>query len=142
MQATPRPPTRKAPKFLDAKMMIAALSAVVTVGFWNLFASQAAQAQDSPEALAPEALEESAPSEEQAGGLPPVPTLVPVMDLSNSVPAAAQSGQAAPLRSVAQPTVVVVQKNKPLIDAPAQVVVNGGGGGRSSRPAATTRSSR
>lgn len=154
MEAKPRPHAlRKAPKFLDAKILIAALSAAVTVGFWNLFSGQAlaveaAQAKQPPQPEDDTAAVALPVEEPQTNGLPPVPTLVPLMDLSTAggvtadqqgLPA--QPGSPALLRSVAAPTVAVVQKGKPVVDSPSVTVV-GRSRGSNPRPAASSRSSR
>ena len=144
-----RTPQRKAPKFLDTKVFIAALSVAVTIGFWNLFSGSAFQADKA--AAAPTAVVTLPPSppSDVAQDLPPIPTLVPRITVSSAVPQ--QGGtvsinkvqpnvQALPLRSVAAPNLVIVQKSNIVVDAPA--AAGGGGGGGKSGGVAKTRSSK
>lgn len=152
------PPTRanqpKGPKFLDAKVSIAALSIAVTAGLWNLFANSAMAAEKAGPApdegqTAPPVVE----SQASEAGLLPLPTLVPLVkvtspDAGAAAPASqpAQNGAAPALRSVSAPTAVIVQKQRPLIDQPSVQVSDGGdrgnGGGSAPAPVTTTRSSR
>jgi hypothetical protein len=134
-----RPNASKKIKYLDVKLFIGALTLATTVGFWNLFASDAVLA----EKLAPAVVSTLPPQTQPAGGLglPPLPTLVPLASASTDAPSAGSPGQAAaestPLRSVSLPTQVIVQKSAPIVDQ--AVVAAGGGGGKA---VATTRSSR
>ncbi len=147
------PAQRKGIKFLDAKVLIATLSLAITIGLWNLFSIDAVKAEQiDPPALASD-LPDGAASQSQE--LPPLPTIVPLVELQElpapAINAPVSQAQANPalaaptgkLRSVAAPPVTIVQKNKPLVDAP---VVGGGGGGggggqSSRRSAARSRSS-
>ena len=150
MQAK-RPTPRKSAKFMDIKIFIAALTLAVTLGFWNLFSGNAYR---TDQAAVPSAVTTPPPQPPSgvAEDLPPLPTLVPLAAVEQ--PATALAGkiepanvqapvQAAPLRSVAVPTVVIVQKNAPVIDS-AQVASSGGGGGGGgkSKGVTSTRSSR
>lgn len=140
-------PQRKPVKYLDAKVMIATLAVAVTIGLWNLFSVNAVRAEKA----APPALQAGPPdaSAAQTQDLLPLPTLVPLVTLQDLPARAApvEAGQAGQvpvqtgkLRSVTAPSVTIVQRNKPLVDAP---VVNsgGGGGGGGRRPAARSRAS-
>jgi hypothetical protein len=157
---------RKGPKFLDAKVLIAALSVAITFGFWNLFSSNAIQANKTGPSvtltLPPQ------PATDTSQDYPPLPTLVPLVEVNfeaqpQQVQAPVQAGgvvpvvnnaqpaagkQAVTLRSVAVPTTVVVQKNKPQIGAVASSNTGGdsssssSGGGGKSKPAAVTKSSK
>lgn len=148
MQAN-RPTPRKSSKFMDAKIFIAALTLAVTIGFWNLFSGSAYQAD---KAALPNGVitPPPQPPPDTAQDLPPIPTLVPLVVVDQ--PVAVQAGKietasaapvlpAAPLRSVAVPTVVIVQKNAPVINS-GQTASGGGGGGGKSKGVTTTRSSR
>lgn len=128
-------PNRKGIKFLEPKILIATLALAVTLGLWNLLASELYESEKP----APPAFISGAPAENQ--DLPPLATLVPVVITDGQPGAAAQPAAQQPggLRSVAAPTVTIVQKNIPLIDAPA---APGSGGGGTSRSVSRTRSSR
>jgi len=142
---TQRSGQNKGPKYLDTKVLIASLSIAVTVGLWNLFSNEAVLAQKvepNPESSPPEA-----PAEGQ--DLPPLPTLVPLLNLSSVQSQGSSSGivaqQANPaqpvgLRSVTAPDQVIVQKVKPVFEE-GKIAPSGGGSSR--RGAVTqTRSSR
>ena len=71
------PPTRSNPrkstKFLDAKVLIAALAILVTLGFWNLFSNPDLLAIKSVSPLV-----QDPPTPPQTGsgqGFPPLPTI-------------------------------------------------------------------
>jgi len=121
------------PKFVDTKILIAALAVAVTVGFWNLFSNNAYSAEKSSPSvvvtLPPQ------PPSVAADNLPPLPTLVPLVDVTipqvapaseavnvsqpdSQVPgtdnAAAQPQPGAPLRIVGIPTLAIVQQKKPV----------------------------
>ena len=139
-----RPTARKPAKFLDAKIFIVTLSLAITIGFWNLFSNNAIQsAQSAPGDAAAESAQP--PAYVSAGG-PPLPTLVPLLDVpaadlqAASAAAPALVGQGTPLRAVAVPTQQIVQKHNPIIGQPVQA--SSGGGGGSSAPVTQTRSSK
>jgi hypothetical protein len=132
MQANPKNKPEK-PKFIDIKMLIAALAVAVTIGFWNLLSSNAySDEKSSPSVVV--TLPPQPPSV-AADNLPPLPTLVPLVDVTipqvmpasdavnlsqpaNSAPAvdnaAAQPQPSTQLRVVGIPTQVIVQKAKPV----------------------------
>jgi len=159
------------PKFVDTKMLIAALAVAVTFGFWNLFSNNAYSAEKSSPSvvvtLPPQ------PPSVAADNLPPLPTLVPLVDVTipqvapasdtlstqpgNQAPVSdngiAQPQQTTPLRVVGVPTLVVVQKQKPVFGdqiSSASTTDNSSssssssknGGGSSSKPSTTTKSSK
>ena len=141
MQTPTRTPQRKVPKFLGIKVLILSLSGAIMIGFWNLLSTNAFVAT-TPTAVATISAQ---PPAYVAQDLPPIPTIVPLVkvtaplasdqtipaDLPQTVPA----DQSVPLRVVGAPTIVVVQKSKPVIGAQASSVVSnsgGGGGGKSS----------
>jgi hypothetical protein len=161
------------PKFYDTKLLIAAVAVAVTVGFWNLFSNNAYTADKSSPSVVV-TLPPQAPSV-AADILPPLPTLVPLIDVTipqvapasdavnvsqpdNQIPApdnmAVQPQQSSPLRVVGVPTLVIVQKQKPVfgdqVNA-AQTTDNsssssssksGGSSSKSSSSASTTKSSK
>ena len=149
MPANP-PGSRKGPKFLDVKVFIATLALAVTIGLWNLLSMsnlQVSKANPDPlNAPAPQA------SGQDAQGLGPIPTLVPLVEVDTSGSLAEQpvSGggsnanqPATALRSVTAPDQTIVQKAKPVFEQPQVVVVSGGSGGGSGGAATvTTRSSK
>jgi hypothetical protein len=121
------------PKFIDVKLLIAALAVAVTIGFWNLLSNNAYSTEKSSPSvvvtLPPQ------PPSVAADNLPPLPTLVPLVDLTipQVLPASAavnlsQPGNQAPvvdnsvaqpqpttqLRVVGIPTQTIVQKAKPV----------------------------
>jgi hypothetical protein len=119
------------------------------IGVWNLLSNEAVQASissPSPEVTPPQA---DAPGENPLQAA--IPTLVPLVDLStvssvnvaSSVQVSSPVSQTVlPLRSAAIPTQVIVQKNKPVIEQPVQVLASGGGGGGSApAPVTSTHSS-
>ncbi len=138
-----RPQRRKGVKFLDVKVLIGTLSAAVVIGLWNLLANNSLIAQKA--AQTPPATPPPQPPV-ASGDLPPLPTLIPLIDVSSvtsagettsvSTPAGSQSPS---LRVVAAPTQVIVQKVNPVIAQPVQV--SGGSGGGAPKPVTTTRSS-
>lgn len=138
------PQRRKGAKFLDAKVLIGALSAALVIGLWNLFANNALAVQKAASTPLVEPLQQPAGA---ADGLPPLPTLVPLIDVGPVASASAAISPANPvvnqpssLRAVAAPTQVIVQKVKPVIAGPVQQVSSGSGGGAPS-PVTVTRSS-
>jgi len=139
-----RPGPRKGSKYLDTKLMIVTLSLAITIGLWNLFSNNAVQSVQSASSNAAEAAQ---PPAEAGAGSPPLPTLVPLVEVEASAANAAAPaavGQGTPLRAVAIPTQQIVQKHKPIVGQPVQASSGGGGGGGSSQPApvTTTRSSK
>jgi hypothetical protein len=136
----PKAGQHKGIKFPEIKIMIATLSLAVMIGIWNLLSNQAVQASKvSPTPVV------APPPADLPGDNPlnaAVPTLVPLVDLStissvkvsdpvqSTVPVS-QSGL--PLRAAAIPTQIIVQKFKPLIEQPVQVITSGGGGGGGGR---------
>jgi hypothetical protein len=132
MQANPKNKPVK-PKFIDIKLLIAALAVAVTIGFWNLLSNNAYAAEKSSPSvvitLPPQ------PPSVAADNLPPLPTLVPLVDISipqaglasDAVNLSQPAGQApavdnsavepqpsTQLRVVGVPTQVIVQKAKPV----------------------------
>jgi len=145
-----RPTPRKGQKFLDAKVFIVTLSLAITIGLWNLFSNNAIQTvQSAPGDMAAESSQPNA-----AAGSPPLPTLVPLLEVNvserNSAAAAGQPGQSTALRAVAVPTVQIVQKHAPIVGQTGQSVQasdnggggGGGGGGSQPAPVTSTRSSK
>jgi hypothetical protein len=147
-----RPAPRKGSKFLDAKIFIVTLALAITIGFWNLFSNNAIQSAQSASGAA--AAESGAPPADVAAGGPPLPTLVPLVnvsvsaaDQSSAASSPQVSGNSAPLRAVAVPTQQIIQKHNPLISQPVQASSSGGdngggGGGGQPAPVAQTRSSK
>ena len=156
------------PKFIDAKILIAALAVAVTIGFWNLFSNNAFAAEiSSPSVVV--TLPPQPPSV-AADNLPPLPTLVPLVEVT--IPQVAQGSEAvnvsqpgnqtpinnnaagqlaSPLRVVGIPTQVIVQKNKPVfgeVISAASSTDNSSGssssksGKSSSKSSSTTKSSK
>lgn len=84
------------PKFFDTKLLITALAVAVTVGFWNLFSNNAYTAEKSSPSvvvtLPPQ------PPSVAADNLPPLPTLVPLIDVT--IP---QVAPASEVMNVSQP---------------------------------------
>jgi len=146
MQPTRNTPNKKA-KFVDTKIFIASLSVAVTIGLWNLLANNAVQAEKAAPTVV-----ETQPTQTnavEAQGFPPLPTLVPLVDLSlpqsgsSSVMNQTQPNlQPNALRSVTAPDQVIVQKVKPVIDQPVVTISNGGGHSSKSGSVTTTSSSR
>lgn len=148
---TPRSTPKKSPKFMDTKVLIAASSIAVTIGMWNLFSNGALNDQ-----IASQKTVQAAPAEAPVAagqGLPPMPTLVPLVDVTSlhtgQLTTAQDSGPLAAseiqpnklnLRSVTAPDQVIVQKVKPMFDQPGIVVIGGGSSGNKG-PAAKARSS-
>jgi hypothetical protein len=121
------------PRFVDTKILITALAVAVTIGFWNLFSNNAYSAEKtSPSVIV--TLPPQPPSV-AADNLPPLPTLVPLVDVTISqvapaseavnvsqsesqVPgtdnAAAKPQPGTPLRVVGIPTLAIVQQKKPV----------------------------
>lgn len=142
---TSRPSQRKAVKFLDAKIFIAAMSVAVTAGLWNLFSVNAVQADqaimDTDSGPPPE------PPLIESQDLHALPTLVPLVKVEIPQPGSLTAAPRSPasnssLRSVTAPTPVVVQKFKPMIDQPQPVVVDNGRSGKSTKSVTRTRTSR
>jgi hypothetical protein len=156
MQAS-RNNKHKAPRFLDMKLFIAALTVAITLGLWNLFSNNAVQADK----LAPTVAVDlpAQPPVNVGQDLPPMPTLVPVLKVdtsstnvqapANPVQPSGSSVQPGQLRSVAVPTQTIIQRSAPVVQS-AVVVVSGGtsggsgggGGGGGSAPVTSTHSSR
>lgn len=147
MPAPNRPTPRKGAKFLGAKTMIATLSLAIVLGLWNVFSAGAMRAD-----LAPADPTTTPPPD--SPGLAPLPTLVPLVDVSGSLasapaqgalaqdPAGQTTDASAPLRSVTAPQsggTVIVQKFKPSI-ASFDSGGNGGGGGGGGKSRGVTRS--
>jgi len=118
-------------KFVDTKILIGALAIAVTVGFWNLFSNGAYAADKSSPSVVVTLLPQ--PPSVAADNLPPLPTLVSLVDVTipqvapgstamnvsqpdNQVPAANSSAlqQSNTLRVVGIPTQVIIQKQKPV----------------------------
>ena len=154
---------RKGPKFLDTKVLIAALAVAITVGFWNLFSNNAFQSVIAAPAAAVTLPVQPAAGEGQ--DFPPLPTLVPLIDVTTPItvntrpitqaqssnqmvsqvdPAQPKSKTA--LRAVIAPTQIIIQKG-PVMQQSVDTVgssdsnSNSKGGGKSSK-AATTKSSK
>ncbi|MDR3576512.1 MAG: hypothetical protein P4L50_21815 [Anaerolineaceae bacterium] len=151
MQTSARPPQRKFPKFLGIKVLILTLASAIMVGFWNLLSNNAFVATTPPAVVTLPA--QTPPNVAQ--DLPPIPTIVPLVKApapqssDETIPAAlpqtAPANQAVPLRVVDVPTIVVVQKYKPVIGAQASNVVSnsvGGGSKKSSKSGSSTKSSK
>jgi hypothetical protein len=147
-----RPNPRKGVKFLDTKVLIAALSLAVTLGFWNLFSNQTIQnikkssAENQDAAQQPQTVEQSS--------FPPLPTISALVDVKTETiqQVTAQNAQqpaagSAPLRAVTAPEQKIVQKGAPVVDMgqPVVVVDSGGGNqpaGAAPAPVTTTKSSK
>lgn len=151
MQIPTRTPRRKAFRFLGVKFLILAISGAITIGFWNLLSNNAFIAATPPAVVTLSAQ----PPANVAQDLPPIPTIVPLIKLPlpqpsaktvpEALPQAAPVNQAVPLRVVAAPTIVVVQKSKPSIGAQVSNTASnssGGGGSKSSKPKSSTKSSK
>jgi hypothetical protein len=146
MQPSRSQSPRKGPKFLDVKLLIAAIALAVTLGLWNLLSSNAAQVDTAAQvAAAPPPTTTDIPQD-----LPPLPTLVALMPISSlqasksaPAPQADAASPTAELRVVTASTQAIVQKFTPVIDQPASVASSGskGGGGGSSKPKAKSHSS-
>lgn len=70
---------RKNGSLRSVKWLLASLSVVSTLGLWNLFASQDAQAQAEAEEIQP-----NLTGDNPVSALPPLPTLVPRGDFSGA----------------------------------------------------------
>ncbi len=133
--AKPRPaPATKSRRGI--KSLLATASLAATLGGWAVLAAERAPAQVTQAASAASRMNASA---EVAVGFPPIPTLVPPLDLSSPADQPTQIVQPTP---VPQPTLRVAQP-------PPQRVVHVGGGGNGGNggsggaaPAAQTSSSR
>jgi len=137
-------------KFLDTKMLLATTSVAVTLGLWNMFSHDALKVE-----FAAPPIEDEPPQDTASSDMPPLPTLVPLVSLSetSNQAAAAPANSAVvsenpsadlPLRSVSAPdSPAVVQKYKPIVDSPVYASEgkksNGGGG---SSAVTSTRSSK
>lgn len=141
-----RTPQNRGPKFLDAKVLIAVLSLTVIIGIWSMLANNAF-------GLDQMAFKSAAAQPQPESGLPTLVALVPLTTLAVSPPGdtapvnQTQPDNAArlPLRVVAVPTPVIVQKNAPQISGGVPVVSpdgGGGGGGGGSKAVTSTKSSR
>jgi hypothetical protein len=141
---TQRASQNKGPKYLDTKVLIASLSIAVTVGLWNLFSNEAVLANQTDETTGQNPSQTPA-SEGQ--DLPPLPTLVPPVDLSkvqgSESPTVVLQSQDQPvgLRSVTAPDQVIVQKVKPVIEDDKPTFTSSGGGSSNQSPVTQTRSS-
>ena len=148
---------RKRPGLLGIKALIFTFSGAITIGFWYLLSNNAFVATTPPAAVALSAQ----PPANVAQDPPPLPTIVPLLQVSTSqsgfetkpisAPQTAAVSQAIPLRVVTAPSIVVVQKFKPVIGdqpaAPARTSSGaggggGGGGGHKGSKKPTTRSSK
>lgn len=145
MQPVKGTPNKKI-KFMDTKVFIATLSIAVTLGLWNVFSTEAAQADKVSPAVVDNV--PAQPPANAAQGFPPLPTLVPLADVSaQQIPAGQTdiqtqgSVQSGGLRAVAVPTVTIIQKSIPVFDQGGVTTVVSGGGGRKSSTT-KTRSSR
>jgi len=140
--------SNKKVKLLDAKVFIASLALAVTVGLWNVFSNNALQSEGISPASPVVAQPQS--STNTGEGFPPLPTLVPLADGPINETSAGTTidqpaaGQPVQLRSVAAPTLTIVQKGKPVFDQAGVVVVAGSNGSKSGQNSghANTRSSR
>ena len=125
----------KSPKILDIKILITTIAVASMVVFWNLFSNNAYAAdKQSPDVVI--TLPPQTPAV-AADILPPLPTIVPIVDvtLSKVAPAAKEvsqlakqdaqasdnqpTQQATPLRVVGIPTMVIKQKFAPVVNSPA-----------------------
>ena len=151
MQTPTRKPKGKSVKFLGIKALILALSGAITIGFWNLLSNNAFVATTPPAVVTLPAQ----PPANVAQDLPPIPTIVPLIKVSapqtsgetapTALPQSGPVNQAVPLRVVDAPTIVVVQKSKPVIGAQASnPLSNSGGSGShsSSKSSSSTKSSK
>jgi hypothetical protein len=139
-----RTPQNRGPKFLDAKVLIAVLSLAVIIGIWSMLANNAF-------GLDQLAFKSTAAQPQPESGLPTLVALVPLATLAVNPPGDTApvnqtqpdtAGQL-PLRVVAVPTPVIVQKNAPQISGGVPVVSpDGGGGGGGSKAVTSTKSSR
>ena len=131
MQA-PHNNKHKGPKFLDMKLFIAAMTLAITIGLWNLLSNNLLQADRSAPTATVEA--PAQPPANVAQDPPPLPTLVPLLEVdlsktsaivpaNNPVQSVSGSVQTTQLRSVAIPTPMIVQQGV------IQVGSGGGGGG-------------
>ena len=168
MQANPKNKPLK-PKFIDIKLLIAALAVAVTIGFWNLLSNYAYSSEKSSPSvvvtLPPQ------PPSVAADNLPPLPTLVPLVDVTipqgmpgsdtanlsqpaNPAPAvdnaAAQPQPSTQLRVVGIPTPAIVQKAKPVFgdtitaasnNTDSSNSANSSGGSKSSKSSSSTTKS-
>ncbi len=115
------------PKFIEAKYLITALALAITVGFWDIFSIESYVSEESSPS-AEITLPPQTPST-AADNLPPLPTLFPLVDVTNSqltdtsggkntLPVEnllpAQPQPTTQLRVVGVPTQTIVQKQKPL----------------------------
>lgn len=130
---------RKPSKFIELKLLLTALSMAVTVGLWNLFSSNAVQAEKARN-LPPS----PPPAPVVSQDLSSLPTLVPLISVSDQPTAAGDNPAATDkptlkLRSVSAPSQTIVQKGHPVVDQPGVVVITSGGG--SSQGVTSTRSS-
>jgi hypothetical protein len=134
---------KKTPKFLDAKVFIAVASLGITVGLWNVLSTQTLGVAKTSTAavVAPP----PNPSSDSAQGLPPIPTLIPLVDAAYQ-PAVSQNGvntslDTTELKSVTTTDQKIVQKGKVVIDiqAPPSAASSNGGqnNSSSSQPAAS-----
>lgn len=123
--------SHKRSKFLDLKTFIAVLSIAITVGFWNLFSTNAfALEKASPNPIINPPQQPPVGESQDLSSQLAIPTLVPLVSVSSLQPAkSATTQQTLPLRAAAAPTQVIVQKVKPVFYQPVQVINGGGGGG-------------
>jgi hypothetical protein len=152
---------RKGPKFLDTKVFIAALAVAITVGFWTLFSNNAFQPVEA--APAASITQPVQPDTDEGQDFPPLPTLVPLIDVTlpvtvNAAPVTQvqSSNQSLPqenpaqpkaktaLRAVIAPTQVIIQKG-PIVQQSVDTVSSSNGGSNSGggkKSSATTKSSK
>jgi flagellar basal body-associated protein FliL len=150
----------KTPKILDIKILITTIAVAVMVVFWNLFSNNAYAAdKQSPDVVI--TLPPQTPAV-AADILPPLPTIVPIVDVtlakvgsaakevSQPVKQDAQANniqptqQATPLRVVGIPTMVIKQKFAPVVNsaAAAPAAADSSSGGSSNKKSKTkTKSS-
>jgi hypothetical protein len=152
---------RRGPKFLDTKVFIAALAVAITVGFWTLFSNNAFQpVEAAPSAAITQPVQ---PETGEGQDFPPLPTLVPLIDVTlpvtvNAEPvtqvkssnqAVSQENPTQPnaktsLRAVTAPTQVIIQKG-PIVQQSVDTVSSSNGGSNSGggkKSSATTKSSK
>ncbi|HMD90251.1 MAG TPA: hypothetical protein VKF38_13900 [Anaerolineaceae bacterium] len=150
MQTPNRTPRRKAPRFLGVKILILSIAGAITIGFWNLLSNNAFVATTPPAVVTLSAQ----PPANVAQDLPPIPTIVPLINIQapltsgetmpSDQPHTAAVNQSLPLRVLVAPTIVIVQKSKPVIGAQVSNTASnsGGGGGSSSKSNSSTKSSK
>jgi hypothetical protein len=123
--------SHKRSKFLDLKVFIGVFSMAITIGFWNLFSTNAfALEKASPNPIINPPPQPPVGESQDLSSQLAIPTLVPLVSVSSLQPVkSAVTQQTLPLRAAAAPTQVIVQKVKPVFYQPVQVINGGGGGG-------------